>query len=248
MRRAWSLIALAIAAFLVFAVVTFPASLALSWFAPQNVRAYGASGTLWHGRAPVLVVEGVRLGAVEWDLHALSLLIARLDADVRLTRVDGYANARLSATPAGRVSFTDLDATLPFAALPAGIAPPGWSGTLSLKLAHLSLEDAWPVDIEGTVDALNLNGPPGRPMNLGNYRITFAPGQTSGETLTGALVDTGGPLQLTGTLQLKPDRSYVIEGMIATRPDAPPGIANTLQYLGPADSQGRRPFSLAGTP
>jgi hypothetical protein len=66
--------------------------------------------------------------------------------------------------------------------------------------------------------------------------------------LTGALDDLGGPLDVTGSLQLLADRSYVVEGLIAARADAPADISQMLQFLGPADQQGRRPFSLAGSP
>jgi hypothetical protein len=65
--------------------------------------------------------------------------------------------------------------------------------------------------------------------------------------LAGALTDMGGLLQITGTLQLKADRSYLVEGLVATRPETPRDVADSLQFLGTPDAQGRRSFSLAGT-
>jgi hypothetical protein len=50
-----------------------------------------------------------------------------------------------------------------------------------------------------------------------------------------------------GTLSLGADRSYVIDGLVAPRPDATPAVTDTLRYLGAPDAQGRRPFSVAGT-
>lgn len=247
MKRSWQLLVLGLGAYLLFALVSFPAGLALSWFAPENLAAYGVSGTLWRGRAEVVIVDDAHLGGVQWSLHVLPLFTAKLVADFELTRVDGHARGRLSASPGGRLRFENLDGSLPLSALPGGIIPPGWTGTLRLNLAQLTIEDAWPTGAEGTVDALAVTGPPGRPTNLGNYRISFPAQPSSQQSLTGALTDIGGPLQVTGTLQLKEDRSYVIDGLIATRPDAPAGVASTLQYLGPADAQGRRPFSLAGS-
>jgi hypothetical protein len=81
---------------------------------------------------------------------------------------------------------------------------------------------------------------------MGSYKVTFPPGQTT-EELAGTLADLGGPLAIAGALRLKPDRSYVIEGSIAARPEAPQAISDSLQYLGAPDAEGRRPFSIAGT-
>jgi len=92
-----------------------------------------------------------------------------------------------------------------------------------------------------------VTGPARQPVNRGSYKIALPAQKSPPGTLTGDLSDIGGPLQVTGTLQLKPDRSYLIEGLIAPRPDAPSDVVNTLQFLGAADAQGRRPFSLAGT-
>jgi hypothetical protein len=36
----------------------------------------------------------------------------------------------------------------------------------------------------------------------------------------------------------------VVEGLVATKPDAPPSLVRELSYLGSPDAQGRRPFSL----
>jgi hypothetical protein len=54
-------------------------------------------------------------------------------------------------------------------------------------------------------------------------------------------------MQVAGTITIGADRSYVIDGLVATRPSAPPSMVNQLRYLGTPDVQGRRPFSLAGT-
>jgi hypothetical protein len=50
-----------------------------------------------------------------------------------------------------------------------------------------------------------------------------------------------------GTVQLKKDRSYLVSGLIATRPDAPRDMVRTLEILGEPDEQGRRQFSIEGT-
>lgn len=248
MKRVWPLVALGVGAYLVFAVATLPASLVTSRLGPMGVNTAGVEGTVWKGRAQVVQVANSNLGSVSWDLHVLALFTARLQADVQLTRIDGFARGVVTASPSGNVRLRNVTASLPLAALPAGGLPRGWAGTLNLKLADLAVEKGWPTVVNGTVEVVDLIGPPRKPANIGSYKLTFPdPNAKNVEGLAGALVDTAGPLQISGTLLLKPDRSYQIDGLVATRPTTPRDVADALQILGPPDAQGRREFSMAGT-
>lgn len=247
MKRVWPLVALGIGAFVVLALITLPARLVLSRATSPAVSFSGVSGTLWNGRAQALRVGGMHAGSLEWDLHVLPLLTGRLNADVKVTRTDGFAQGDVTATASGRLVLEEFTASLPVSALPPDIAQGGWGGTLNLKLPRLVLEDGWPTQADGTIEALDLVGPANKPAEIGSYRIAFTGADASAGVLSGAVTDLGGPLQVTGTVQLKPDRSYLVDGLIAPRPNAPASVANTLQYLGPPDAQGRRQFSFEGT-
>jgi general secretion pathway protein N len=249
MKRVWPLAALGVGAYLLFAVVTLPASLLSSRLGAVGVSAAGLEGTVWKGRAQVVQIANTNLGSVAWDLHVLPLFAARLQADLQLNRSDGFARSAVTVWRSGRVRFSNLNASLPLSALPTRSLPGGWNGALTLKLAELVSEKGWPLAAEGTVEVVDLTGPARRPANIGSYRLIF-PKQAaakSQDALTGALADMGGPLQISGTLQLKPNRSYQVDGFVTTRPDTPRNVADALQMLGEPDAQGRRPFSIAGT-
>lgn len=248
MRKLWPLLALGIVAYVVFAVITLPAGVVLSRLERSGISTDGISGTIWKGNAQVLRLPGAHLGSVAWDMHALALLTGRLTADIELKRTDGFAKTLFTATPSKRLSFEDLSASLPLTALPAGVVPGGWTGTLNLRFADLVVEDGWPTHLDGSLEALDLSNPARRTGGLGSYKVVFPPDASAGDTIAGALSDLGGPLQVTGTVQLKKsDRSYVVEGLVAARPDAPQNLAKSLEILGPPDADGRRPFSVAGT-
>ncbi|GFE83474.1 type II secretion protein N [Steroidobacter agaridevorans] len=248
MKRLWPLVALGVGAFLIFAVVTLPASIVVSWLASSGVYAGGVSGTIWNGRAQVLQVQGANIGSVEWKLHALPLLTAHANADVKVTRIDGFAQTKLSVGPTGTMNLTSLTASLPLSALPANAIPGGWAGTLNGRFEQLTLEKGWPTKVNGSLEVMDLNGPARNPSKAGSYRILFDPAASTADVLKGAISDAGdGPLQLNGTLQLKPDRSYALEALIAARPDAPRNLVQALEFLGPPDAQGRRQFNTEGT-
>ena len=114
---------------------------------------------------------------------------------------------------------------------------------MNLKLARLVIENGWPIEAEGGVEAIDIVGPANKPANLGGYKVTFPPDAAADGVVKGAIVDLGGPVQISGTLELKAaDRSYHIDSMIGTRADAPREVVNALQYLGPPDAAGTAPL------
>jgi general secretion pathway protein N len=247
MQRIWPLAVLGVLAFLVFALFTLPASVVIDRLEPYGIKAAGVSGTAWNGRAQVVQIGATSLGALTWDLHILPLFTLRAVAEVDLQRSDGSAHGTVSAS-SRRIDLQNVIAELPLGALPAQVAPGGWTGSIDAKLASLTLENGWPVTADGTIEVTDLTGPVRRPVNIGSYRVVFPAQASTPNALTGALSDIGGPIQVAGTIQLKQaDRSYLLEGRIATKPDAPPDFARSLEFLGPPDAQGRREFSLSGT-
>ena len=247
MKKTWPLVALGVGAFLLLALVTLPASVVLSYFHPSGLTLGGVSGSIWKGRAQAVQAGSLHLGGVEWSLNALALFTGRLGADVRITRTDGFVQSSITAAPTGALNFRGLNASLPLGSLPPDIAPGGWTGTLNLKLPQLTLENGWPVAANGAVEIMDLVGPARRPVALGSYKIEFPAEAAQGDMLNGVLSDLGGPFAVNGSVQIKKDRSYLVQGMIATRPGAPGDMARSLEILGPADAQGRRPFTFEGS-
>jgi general secretion pathway protein N len=248
MKKLGRLVGLGVAAYLLFAIVTLPATVLLDRFGSAGVTAAGVDGTAWKGRAQVLQIQGVNVGTVEWDLHALALFALKLRADVKVTRPEGFAQARVDLGRSGPIDLQNLTATLPLSAL-TNVVPSGWSGTLNLKFANLTLENGWPIAANGTAEILDISSSNQRSPISGSYKLLFPAPNTANQAgvLTGAISDLGGPLQISGEMQLTPDRGYLIKGLVSPRPDAPQGFADQLQILGEPDAQGRRPFSLEGS-
>jgi general secretion pathway protein N len=246
MKKVWPLVTLGIGAFLLLALITLPAGIVLSYFHPPGVTLSGVSGTIWNGRAQAVRTGTLHLGSVEWNLNILALFTGKLGADVKVTRSDGFAQASIAVSGA-RVTLRGLNASLPLSALPSNVVRGGWTGTTTLRLAQLALENSWPVAASGTIEVANLVGPANRPAALGGYKVVFADEAATAEGLKGALSDTGGPFAVNGTVDIKKDRSYLVSGLIATRPDAPRDMSRTLEILGAPDEQGRRQFAIEGS-
>lgn len=247
MKRVWPFVALGALTFLALAIVTLPAAVVIPRVQPPNVTLAGLDGTVWKGSAQVLQVNGIHLGRIQWDLHVLPLFALRAAADVRLDRTDGFAQGGVSVGNQ-TVQLSDFSASLPLSLLPPQVAPGGWAGSVNARLAELTLSNGWPTSADGTVNLVDLTGPARKPTNIGSFQLKFPIETTEANTLVGSINDVEGPIQVAGKIELKStDRSYLVEGLVATKPDAPAEFARTLEYLGPPDAQGRREFSLSGT-
>jgi general secretion pathway protein N len=247
MKRLWPLATLGIVAYLVFALLTLPASVIVDRIQSPGVTIAGVDGTVWNGSAEVVRMGVTHLGSLTWKLHALPLLTLRGKADIKLSRTNGFAQGTVAVSNE-RIQLSDLTASLPINALPPEVAPGGWSGSINARLAELTLADGWPISADGTLDVVDLTGPARRPVNLGSYQVQFPAESTAADALAGRIKDIAGPIQIAGTIQLKAiDRSYLLEGLVATKPDAPADFSKSLEFLGPPDAQGRRQFSLSGT-
>jgi len=235
-------------AYLVFMIATAPASL-LFKFAHNHVQAGAVTGTVWHGKATTLQAGILNLGDAEWNLNVLPLFIGRIGADIKLVQPKGFAQGHVNVSFGGKIKLKNVSASLPFdSILGSGGLPGGWTGTAQIKLDELALTNNWPSSAKGTVDAMSVTGPANAPTDLGNYRITFPAPESTATSLVGDLQDLdGAAISVSGKLILGSDHSYQLNSMIATRPNTPESITQGIQYLGEADAQGRRPFSVSGT-
>lgn len=248
MTRPRLLIALGLGAFIALLLVTLPAQVVTARLGRFGVEATGVSGSVWKGQAAMMRIRAVPVGQVSWDLHVLKLLTGRASATVAVKQADAFAQGDVSISPGGRISLSDLTASWPLAALSAPGLPAGWKGTANARFSRIVVEHGLPVEVAGTLDVLNLVGPVNRPANLGSYRATFPSATaTGGDGIAADLKDVDGPINITATLRIQRDRSYLVEGQVATRPEAPSQVVSALQYLGEADASGRRPFSVSGT-
>jgi len=248
MKLSTKLVITGVVAYAVFVVATAPASLIFK-FARNQIQAGAVSGTVWHGKATTLQAGIINLGDAEWNLNVLSLFTGRLGADIKLVQPKGFAQGHVNVSLGGKIYMKNVSASLPFDSIVgSGGLPGGWTGTAQIKLDEVALANNWPTAVKGTVDAIDVTGPANAPVNLGNYRVTFPAAGSTVNSLVGELQDLeGAAISITGKLILANDRSYQLDSMVATRPNAPESITQGIQYLGDADAQGRRPFTVSGT-
>jgi hypothetical protein len=250
--KLWHWIAVGVGAYLAFTLSSFPAATAYAWFAPPSVRLAGIEGTLWSGRAAGGSVADLALRDVRWRVHASQLLLGRVSADLRAQLDDGFVSTQVKATR-GRVQLSDVQASTSLPTLRNVLPVAGMRGVASLKLGTLDLDVAksWPTKIIGELTLAQLEttplipGPRGKLVPIGNYVVRFVDG-TGGINAT--INDTGGPLEVSGTLTLDDKRAYVLDALIKPRADAPQELVDGVKALTEdPDAEGRRRLKWPGT-
>jgi hypothetical protein len=242
-KRAFWPALLAVVAFAVILIARIP----VAWVVPQASAArFCASldGTVWSGSCVGLSVGGRALGDVSWELHPLRLAAGRLAAHVTLAHGMTSAGGDVELGLGGRITLRNLLADGPLdAALIPGL-PVTLRGTAHVELALVQIQHGIIRELQGRIEAHDLEDRSGNDTALGSYLVSFPGG--SGPP-TGTVRDLDGPLAVEGTLRLTAQPGFELEGFIAPRKGAAPEIVNNIRLFGSPDASGRRPFSMSGT-
>jgi hypothetical protein len=251
MRSGIPLFALGLGVYLAVSLATLPAAVAYRWFAPEELSLAVVDGTVWRGSALYGGVSGLPLSNLEWQLHPAALLAGRINVTVQAEFAEGFANAELMLSR-NRMLFSQLTASTRLQTF-AGLLPLGdVRGQISLRLEQLEFIDNWPVVAIGEARIADLAIPPLVPIagvslvSLGNFSAQFAVADQPG--IAALLSDQGGPLELTGRLNLAPDRRYVIDSLIRTRPEASRELVQGIEFVTESpNASGQRRFVLEGS-
>lgn len=245
-----SLIALGLGVYLTAAIVSFPASLAHRWFAPDEIALAVVDGTIWRGSAAHGAVNGFAFSDLEWRLEPLALLTGKLSVTAETALPTGFASAHVVAA-GNRIELSEVSAATSietFASLfPLGDA----TGQVRLDFERMEFEDGWPVLAIGEARVADLSVPPLFAMPgvstvaLGNYHARFTGEQAP--TIVAIVTDEGGPLEVTGSITLSPDRGYAIDTLIRTRPEASQVLRDGIEMFGATpNDQGQRKVVMSG--
>jgi general secretion pathway protein N len=251
MRPNLKLAGLGLACFLIFLVSLFPARAGFALFAPDNVNGFGISGTLWNGNAKIINVGGQQLRNTEWDFALSQLPLGRLGGEFKTRWNNGFAEGFGTISFGGTVRLSDTQGSIDAAMLQSAFGTPALSGQISLSISNLELIDNWPSQLIGRAEVVNLSSPLmglNEAARIGDFALEFdSSTATEAGVLTGIISDTGGPLELTGSLLLTAPASYALKTNLKARPNAPESMQNNLNFLGSPEADGTRVFELTGS-
>jgi general secretion pathway protein N len=226
------------------------ATLPLRWAVaalPDAVECAAPSGSVWHGQCAALRVGTTAIGGTSWQLLASELLRLRLGANVAVVQPGLNVSARVSLRPSGRVVAREVTADLQLGYAFIERVAPNLRGAVNLRADEIVIADGWIRDLRAELRVTDLQQTYPQQLALGGYRIVFGEPPSADGRLVGQLGDTGGPLDVQGSLALLPQRGYELTGTVAARPEASPELASQIRFLGSPDAAGRRAFAQSET-
>jgi general secretion pathway protein N len=252
MRLNLKLAGLGLACFLILLISLFPARAGFALFAPDSVSGFGFSGTIWNGGAKVIDVGGQQLRNTEWDMALTRLLLGRLGGDIKTRWNNGFAEGFGTISLGGTIRLSEFKASIDAATLQTAVGTPSLGGQISLQIKELKLSNNWPRYLIGRAEIVNLSSPlmgRGEAALIGNFAVEFDSTLElePGKSLSGKISDTGGPLELTGTLLLEAPANYTLKTRLKARPGAASSLEQNLEFLGTPEADGARLFQFAGS-
>jgi hypothetical protein len=246
--RRWPLFFLGLVVFAAALVFALPASL-IARFLPAQVHAEDFSGSLLHGAASKLLINGRDAGAVEWQIHPLSLLRLAVVADVHWVKVSFVLDGTAEIGPRG-IAAHGIKGGGPIGNLQSLGVAAGWKGTANVMFTEIAASFRQLESAEGRIAIAEVSSAEiAAGSDLGNYVLQLAPASISPDgSINATLSDEGGPVEAQAQVRFSPaTRTGMLTGTIKERPEASPALLiqlSNLAQLRRRDSFGRLPLEL----
>lgn len=247
MRSRW-LVGLGIALSLcILLMASAPARLLLHLVPTERIVLQGLSGTIWDGKAArALVASGddwLHLGAVDWELSPLSLLVFNPSVTVQSKWGRQQINTTVSGRSGQDFQLQSLDAVFD-AGLLRRYLPVGLVGSVALQFETLVISDSLPADAQGRIvwqDAGWLS--PQGPRSLGSYALEVE--STESGVLNGEVLTLAGDLSASGPVSLR-DGDYQLDVLLSGGGLSDPQLRHAIQLMATPEGDAYR-VKLTGT-
>lgn len=217
--------------------------------AVQGLDVGGISGTLWQGRASQIRWQGKNFGRLQWDMHVLSLLAARLQFDVRFGQ-----GSDMNLTGRGLVGYSSQGAfaenllvSLPARevmrnvpmALPLTVA-----GNLELTVRDYQFAAPYCAELNGALawSAANV----GSPMGGVNPGPVLADLRCDQGKVLADIRQSSTEVSSEFALSLEPGNRYTLNGWFKPGAEFSPQLGQQLKWLGNPDPKGQYKITYSG--
>lgn len=154
------LVAIAIAAYLLFLVTRFPADLAYAMLYDSfpDVTLDELDGTVWQGIAGSVSYRGIRAGRLEWETRPSRFLVGKWNAAVQLQGpIDASGDIGYSLVDRIEISDASITGNLSeFTYFLPQLSPLSLNGKLSAFFESIALHEGELQDVAGTLTVENL--------------------------------------------------------------------------------------------
>jgi general secretion pathway protein N len=233
--------------YVVFLIIKLPAVQVLSRLPlPEDIQLNGVSGTIWNGQAQQLLVRGLPIEQLSWQLAFLPLLTGTGQVYVdggNIRQMDEISVKGNISLANGQLQADNLQLYLPtawvIASLPLPVAVNA-SGRFKLVLQELDYSDHCQVlNGKGHWLKAQVQGNK-RPIVLGNFEADLSC-VNQDVVLT---VNEPNRFGLSAVARIPADLTFSVSGRFKPDPDLPPEVHQAAQFFGQKDAQGFYPLQF----
>ncbi len=240
--RIFGLILLCLIAFLVTAVVKFPAAGVLPHVNIEPVKLSGVSGSVWNGSAQSVSAPELLFPVenVAWKAAPKTLLSGNAGAkiDFEILGGEGKGEGIVQRNLGGDVLINDGKFQIPASELEQFLPLPvaQFAGVLLADIEELELENNLFKRTQGKL--IWSNAEVVNTVRLGQVVFDVVPQGAQGEQHTGTLSNSGGQMELDGEIQLDQAGNYKADILIKPTAETPPQVSGILDLVSRAASDG----------
>jgi general secretion pathway protein N len=254
MRPNTRLLILGLIAFLVFLVISVPATVMTGLIAGRApVEFSGVTGTLWHGQAMQVTGRDVVVGPLEWTIRPWSLLRGELAADVVIhsstdrDQIAGSVWLGLAIPGVAKIRNANITADAEWVFTQAAV-PIAARGRILIHIEELiARRDRLP-KINATLSWQNAGVTYPQDYNLGAYHVKVQHQPIDNpEVVVLEISDQDSPLHINGEARMQANGEYQLDIRLRAEPDAPQDIVRVLPMLGAAQDDGSVHVQRRGT-
>lgn len=247
MKQSIKWILLALLAYVVFLIVKFPAVQLVSRLQlPANISVLGVSGTIWQGQAQQVIINGLAVDKLEWQLSFWPLLTGKAKLAVNagnLRQAEEISFSGLLWLGQDSVAADNFSLYLPsdlvIAQLPLPIAVNA-KGRFSLKLDELDYQQGCQT-LSGKGQWLNAEVVGLQsPITLGTFNADLSCIEND------VLISVKEPnsFGLTARARIPNNLRFAVEGRFKPDPSLPEEVQQAAQFFGKPDAEGYYPVNF----
>ena len=234
-------------AYVVFLIAAAPASLLTRYVVPQTpvsqrLDLTSPRGSMWNGEFASARYAHLDLGRVQWQINAMSLLLGRLNMDLRFNGEGNKGHGNLALGMSRQVEAQDL-----YLSLPAEQVIPfipllqrfriNADGEVQANFKEVSVKQGERLNAGGRVVWRDASLLVPYNMDLGHFVANLTP---QGEGSRIEVEDQGdtGPVMLNATITVNGDGAFDMTARLKARDAAQQHITSALRALGRPDGKG----------
>ena len=229
MIRSRHYIVVGVVAYFAFLLLTVPAAPVIGLFKDRlPVTITNISGTLWSGKASIVITNKLILNNAQWSFLPSRLLLAKVALDVDADLNNNPLRTRISAGMNGNLTIDDLATKLNAVDIASILVLPlgELSGEFLLKIKQATFQPGSVPIVDGTVSWNGAAVTIAETASLGNVSILV--NESDGSPLTAYITNKGGQLALSGNLTTDETGLYTLRLSMKPNATASDNLVNSL--------------------